>query len=115
MPSESSPRLPETQRSDGPTAPAAAVPGKPAPPPPPKRRSRWRQAPLLVAGLVLAYARRGVGRIAHERIPNDPAANIREYHVSRAHRAQLKILLVPQRHQRIDARRLARGDVAGHG
>ena len=55
MPSESSPRLPETQRSDGPTDPAGAVPGKPAPPSPPKRRSRRRQALLLVAGLILAY------------------------------------------------------------
>jgi hypothetical protein len=55
MPSESSPRLPETQRPDGPTDPAEAVPGKPAPPSPPKRRSRRRQALLLLAGLILAY------------------------------------------------------------
>jgi hypothetical protein len=53
MSSES--QLPETQQSAGPTDPAGAVPGKPALPSPRKRRSRQRQALLLLVGLILAY------------------------------------------------------------
>src|SRR5262245_58821395 len=55
MPSESSPRLPETQRSDGLTDPALPVASETAAPSSPKRRSRRRQALLLVACLILGY------------------------------------------------------------